>query len=258
MSELESPVSIPVSIKWDPTKELFAALAKAQAEIKTPKKTKKVDYQPEKGARVKYNYADLADIIDAYREPLSKNGLSIIHTIVDNGQNFGLETILAHESGGCISSWYALPHPKDVKPQIFGSELTYARRYSASSLIGIASEDDDDGQQAAQAKVRVESAQAATKPKTEEKPKAVRNEAPASSTEVKRVFSLLKDRNIDPNELLYYMRHVCQQETTKNLKKSQVDDLLNILEDKAAGSGVLSLAADEYRAEREMKAQPNA
>ncbi len=139
--------------------KLAEALAKAQGKIQTPKKGCKVDFTNNKGQRVKYNYADLADVLDAIRGPFSDNGLSVIHKMVHVPEGFGLITMLLHSSGECIETWYPLPDPenKEIRPQEFGSALTYARRYSVSSLVGIASEEDDDG------------ASAATRPATNDK-----------------------------------------------------------------------------------------
>ncbi len=131
--------------------KLAGALALAQAEIKAPIKNRHVDFQPKSGGRVKYSYADLADVIEAVRLPLSKNGLSIIHQLVLSKDGYGLTTSLLHSSGEKIDTWYPLPDPskQQIRAQEFGSALTYARRYSLSSLIGIASEEDDDGASAA-------------------------------------------------------------------------------------------------------------
>ncbi len=131
--------------------KISEALAKAQSEIKAPVKNRHVDFQPTfpdgkpKGQRVKYSYADLADVIEAVRIPLSKNSLAISHQMVLNDKNYDLRTVLMHSSGEWIETFYPLPDPTAIRPQEFGSALTYARRYSLSALVGIASEEDDDG-----------------------------------------------------------------------------------------------------------------
>lgn len=130
---------------------LAQALATAQGMIKPPVKNKTVDFADLKGRRVNYSYADLADVIEAVREPFSKNGLSVVHQLGYRGDQYGLTTLLIHSSGESLPSWYPLPHPGNIKPQEFGSAITYARRYSLSGIAGIASEEDDDGQAAADA-----------------------------------------------------------------------------------------------------------
>jgi hypothetical protein len=53
-----------------------------------------------------------------------------------------LVTRVIHESGEWLSSRYLL-RPVKADPQSDGSALTYARRYAAMALLGIAAEDDD-------------------------------------------------------------------------------------------------------------------
>jgi hypothetical protein len=55
-----------------------------------------------------------------------------------------LETMLLHSSGDCITGRYPLRPTQDT-PQAYGSALTYARRYSLSSMVGIVTDEDDDG-----------------------------------------------------------------------------------------------------------------
>jgi hypothetical protein len=129
-------------------KDLVTALAKALHEIKPPVKDRKVDFTYN-GQRTKYAYADLSSVIEAVKLPLATQGLIITHSLQsDEHKGFGLITTLMHTSGESIHTWYPMADPSTVKPQAFGSALTYARRYSISSLIGITSDEDDDGQAA--------------------------------------------------------------------------------------------------------------
>lgn len=133
-----------------PIDKLAEALSKAQAEITAPKKNRMVDFTGPKG-RVKYAYADLADVIEAIKGPFGKNGLSITHALGYEAGMYGLRTYLMHSSGQAVVAWYPLPDPgkQQIRAQEFGSAITYARRYSLSALAGIASEEDDDGEKAA-------------------------------------------------------------------------------------------------------------
>lgn len=124
-------------------KDLFAALAKAQAEMSMAGLSSENPY-------FKTRYADLAAIVKASRPALTKHGLSIIQQIIthDDGQTM-LHTLLCHSSGQWIESRIRINPPKnDV--QSMGSYITYLRRYSITALCGIvASDEDDDGQLAA-------------------------------------------------------------------------------------------------------------
>jgi hypothetical protein len=129
--------------------ELAAALAKAQKAIKAPKKGRTATVPTKAGGQYKYTYADLADVIDCYRDELSDNGLAVTQTMRVQDGHMVLITSLLHATGQWIASEYPLQNYD--RPQEQGSAITYARRYSVTSLLGIAAEDDDDGQAAQQA-----------------------------------------------------------------------------------------------------------
>ena len=67
------------------------------------------------------------------------------------GDKFVLITTLIHTSGQWISGEYWLNPAKPNDPQALGSATTYARRYALSALVGVCSEEDDDGNAATQA-----------------------------------------------------------------------------------------------------------
>ena len=122
--------------------KLYAALAKAQGEMGSAKFNKV-------NPHFRNKYADLSSIMDTCKKPLSDNGLSILQIIKtdDKGQMF-LITRLAHSSGQYIESSFVLKTEKNTI-QGLGSALTYAKRYSLSSLLGIVADADDDGEIAA-------------------------------------------------------------------------------------------------------------
>ena len=98
----------------------------------------------------KSKYADLASVIDAARNALSKNNLAVIQTTQTINGELVLFTTLSHSSGEWIRGEYPIK-PVKQDPQGFGSAMTYARRYAFSAITGIASEDDD-GNAASQGK----------------------------------------------------------------------------------------------------------
>jgi hypothetical protein len=91
----------------------------------------------------KSKYADLAGVIDATGEALSKNGLALIQS---PGRMIGghlfLTSLLAHSSGQWIKDELELPISK-FDAQGAGAAITYARRYAYQALVGVAAEDED-------------------------------------------------------------------------------------------------------------------
>ena len=140
--------------------ELFKALSSFQKEVTAAKKTSDNPFHHSK-------YADLAEVWDTIREPLTKNGLSVIQipefgegvmTIVTEEKNSKepekskvttmtqaqllITTVVAHVSGAFIKSTLAIT-PIKGDPQAVGSAITYGRRYSLTAVLGIAQDDDD-------------------------------------------------------------------------------------------------------------------
>lgn len=121
--------------------ELAAALSAAQAVLEHAKK----DRRGQVGTQAT-KYADLPSVWDALREPLTKNGLSVIQTMLPTGEpaRVGIRTMLCHKSGQWISGDLYMTATQGT-PQGIGSAITYARRYSISAITGLCPDDDDDG-----------------------------------------------------------------------------------------------------------------
>lgn len=124
--------------------DLAGALAKAQGAIKGAAKGKANPFY-------KSSYADLACVMDACREALSKNNIAYIQSTQFDADNKWIETLLVHSTGQWVSSRYPVKPVKD-DPQGMGSAVTYARRYSLMALVGIVAEDEDDDGNAASGK----------------------------------------------------------------------------------------------------------
>lgn len=121
-------------------KELIAALCKAQAVMK-PAVFNKVN------PHFKNKYADFTSCMECCREPLASNGLSVMQYCATINEKLTLVTLLAHISGQWIQSHFPL-NPMKMDSQSIGSAMSYGKRYSLSALVGIVSEDDDDGEAA--------------------------------------------------------------------------------------------------------------
>jgi hypothetical protein len=117
-------------------KNLAIALVKAQLEMITPKKGSVNPFYKNK-------YADLNDVLEAVVPALNNNGIVLLQPLVNiEGKNF-VKTVLMHESGETFESLAEIFCAKQNDAQAYGSGISYARRYSLSSICGIGSEDDD-------------------------------------------------------------------------------------------------------------------
>lgn len=122
---------------------LAAALANAQAAFPAIARDKTVTVSSARtGKSYTFKYAPLDSILNAVRKPLSENGLALAQ-LLDDGD---LVTMLMHKDGGRLAGRVALPNPDEV--QALGSAITYLRRYSIQAILGIAAEEDDDGNRA--------------------------------------------------------------------------------------------------------------
>lgn len=114
---------------------LVAALARAQAEFPPIQKN-------HTNPHFRSRYADLSDVLGAVRPVLAKHGIAVVQQCRWSGDQYELVTALLFGKDRIES---CLPFPVDAKPQDMGSRLTYLRRYALAALVGVAAEDDDDG-----------------------------------------------------------------------------------------------------------------
>lgn len=112
-------------------KELLTALAKVKKEVGTLSKT-------ETNPFFKSKYFDINSLIQQVEPLLEKNGLLLLQPILN-----GVVTseIWHVETSDKVSSEISLGNITD--PQKLGSAITYYRRYTLQSLLGLQAEDDD-------------------------------------------------------------------------------------------------------------------
>ena len=124
--------------------ELASALSKAQGAFSNPEKDRR-------NPHFDSYYATLGAVIEVTRKALAENGLSLTQTV--GGRPPSLRTRLLHSSG----QWLASEMPLFMAgkgSQVFGSELTYMRRYAVCALLNIAPAEGDDDGNAAQVAMR--------------------------------------------------------------------------------------------------------
>jgi hypothetical protein len=134
-------------LQSDQINELIAALSKAQGEIQPALKD---NLNP----HYKSKYADLHSVWMACRTALCKHGLAVMQTMLEENNKLMLMTTLGHSSGQWIRSYLPIVTQKN-DAQGIGSAITYMRRYSLSAIVGVAPEEDDDGNAACEQQKKV-------------------------------------------------------------------------------------------------------
>lgn len=206
---------------------ISAALAKFQSEVKQPKKDTNNPFFNKK-------YVPLEGVVSVITEPLAKNGLSYIQSTGTEGENVIVTTLLMHTSGEFIESDpLRLPgHQvqkgggKDFNPQGIGSAITYGRRYSLTALLGIASEEDDDGNSGSQNEQPTGGNKTSSHGNGNQTDKR-------SDAQVKRLFAIAKDKGVSVADVKKALMKDYNKTQAEDLTKKEYDELCARLE--AAG-----------------------
>lgn len=143
-------------------KEMLVALSNFQAEVP-------VIYEGSSNDFGKYKYADLKQIVKIINPLLKKHGL-VSTQFVDNKQ---LVTMILHvETCQFIESRMELQSGIQLKGmndfQVYGSQLTYLRRYGLAQILGLITDSDND---ASGTQIRPENAPQSNIPAAPAKPK---------------------------------------------------------------------------------------
>ena len=117
-------------------KNIYKALAALQQEVGAIGKDSK---------GYGYTYASLDNIVEVITPLLKKHGLGFTQPL----DGSSIKTILFHaESGESIESTLDIPQDVELKGmnqfQVLGSAITYLRRYSLASVLGLVTDEDTD------------------------------------------------------------------------------------------------------------------
>lgn len=123
-----------------PEKPIVKALIEAKREFKPFVKNK---INP----HYKSAYADMTAVASSVDEALAKHGLTYVQPFEWKDGLLFIYTRLMHTSGDELTSTYPI-NVQGHKPQEVGGAITYGRRYALTSLLGLAADDDDDGNEA--------------------------------------------------------------------------------------------------------------
>ena len=224
------------------------ALCKFQGEVKQPKKDANNPYFSSK-------YVPLEGVVSVITEPLANNGLAYFQSVSTNEEQVTVTTLVMHESGEFIESDpLRLPAyqvrkdgSKDYNSQGIGAAITYGRRYSLAASLGIASEDDDDGNTNAGAPdVTPKTQQRQTQSNTPAPPSQPSNVILASPNQAKMLYAKSKAGEVSMqriSDFLGYEVKECAQVHSKDVNKliKMLDEAKRLLDEAAGINGT-----DEY------------
>ena len=117
--------------------ELAAALCKAQANMVLPTKSSN-------NPHFKSKFSPIDEVMEAARKTLNPHGISFVQPSTGNEDVVEVTLQLMHTSGQWMRSRTSVKLSK-ADPQGWASGLTYVLRRTIQAAIGMAAEDDDDG-----------------------------------------------------------------------------------------------------------------
>jgi hypothetical protein len=250
----------------DKTDQISDALCKAQAAIDPPAKTKTAKVRMRDGGEYSYKYCDLSDVLIAVRRPLADHGLSITQGISGENGHTALHTRLMHSGGQWIESDY--PVTFNGTPQACGSELTYARRYALCAMLGIAAEDDDDGNAATRQPKPNQRQQPTPAPQQRQQPrpaaKREHTDEPAQQPDDAEAQAADDERFMDEVVAAYAARGLTQYQASlaqrQMMKEKEVENILAMGPTWRKGylAAIASGAFDRFKDEPEQPTQPAA
>jgi hypothetical protein len=126
-------------------KAFYKALSEFQTQIPSIKKTKTV-YNRD-GKTVRYNYASFDDVVEAIKPLLDKHGLSYRFEAEYQDKVIIVKCFISHIEGWQeITTFRAIVQYSEymLPIQALATALTYAKRYSLSLALGLATEEDTD------------------------------------------------------------------------------------------------------------------
>jgi len=182
--------------------KLAAALSAFQSEVKDPARDGE-------NPHFRSKYVQIDGLLAAVRPILAKHGLSVIQSTGGNGQDISVTTEIMHTSGEWIRTDALILKAVKADPQGAGSAVTYGRRYSLSAALGVAWDDDDDGN-------------AASNPPTKAKTKS---KTPTKDEHLKAVAAEAKKQHLSGEDVKEVMRRKYGKSASGELTDAEAADL---------------------------------
>lgn len=180
--------------------KIAEALAAFQSEVKDPRRDGN-------NPHFRSKYVQIDGLLDAVRPVLSKHGLSVVQSTGGNGQDISVTTMILHNSGEWIETDALVLKAVKADPQGAGSAVTYGRRYGLSAALGVAWDDDDDGN-------------AASAPRQEAAPKD-----DAKTAALRKIVAEGKEKGVSAQNLADIVKKKYKKASSAELTDEEVEDL---------------------------------
>ena len=125
--------------------ELAKSLIAAKAEMAPLIAAQTANVKMKTGGTYSYSFAELADVYRVSEAALGKHGIAIFQNVWTSTETSTatVETMLYHAASDQSFTGGHIEMRAAGTPQDMGSAITYARRYSLVSTVGLATQDDD-------------------------------------------------------------------------------------------------------------------
>lgn len=150
LAEKRAKAQQPVSAETQDLERDSRFAAACAAFVKAQSQFKPIVYDKE-NPHFRSKYASLKATLAATVPALNANGIALFSRPVMRDDKFVCESYLVHNGVVFVRAEWPI-NGNAATPQAQGSSLSYARRYTITSILGVSAEDeDDDGNAATQA-----------------------------------------------------------------------------------------------------------
>jgi hypothetical protein len=198
---------------------IAAALVQFQSRVRNPEK---------KGVNPHFRskYAELDDIINTIRPTLEEFGLAFLQNpIYDESGKVGVYTLLLHKSGEYIQFDPVLIPLQKSTPHQVGAALTYAKRYSLGAALGIATEEDKDGNDAMSTPQQSN---------YQSKKKHEKTEGERIAEGVQAIMQEVKNKRLEQKEFEAILQYELGQPSLKGMPLNKLRGLYKVLSDRSS------------------------
>lgn len=210
--------------KSDSIKNLASALCAFQGKVTNPPKSADNPF-------FKSKYTPLDVLVDTAKPLLKENGLSYVQSCNGDGLNISVTTLLMHNSGEWIEIGPLTLKADKQTAQGAGSAITYARRYSLAAALGLASDEDDDGNSASGNKDK-----SSNKYQSQSGSNFQKQDKTLSDAQLKRLYTIANKAGYEADKVKSQVQKTYGVEV-KNMTKEQYDQVCVAYEQIVAKKG---------------------